>query len=738
MKSDRSPGKVVTFYSYKGGTGRSMALANVAWILASNGQRVLVIDWDLEAPGLHRYFSPFLVDQDLNSSQGVIDFILEYALEAMTPPSANMEPKKNWYTPYTDIIRYAISLDWDFPQEGSLDFIPAGRQTPLYSSRVNSFNWQDFYDRLGGKPFLQMMKAQMCLEYDYILIDSRTGASDTSGICTVELPDVLIICYTLNNQSIEGAAGVGVSVQKQRPDLKIISVPMRIDLAEKDKLDYRQMVAKLRFSEINIESPERLQFAYIPYYAYEEILSTFGDVPNKPNTFLDSSELLTAEITEGRFSRLQQSTESLRRDEILAAYKSRVDFAVANHSEITRLTFYDQIKRIAKVLSAHYIGMTILLFLTTLLLILPVLPRLTEKALTSSEPYIFSFAGEPNVEINDLWLTDNGDLLVVTDSESSQNKKLIVFRLEDDKIDVVRRVSIDLERTAKSCGGGDLLPSNERRVYALSRDGRRIGVPVSNGVCVAPLDEGRAVRIEAAKQPISSLGFLGTTGDALGVVFEDGLFNIYDVETQNKKPARSRFGKGMKLRSVYADTLIGFYLTSGSQVGRCACIRYSKQDRMTTFLSNPSDRVSDFSYAVTGGCEKIAIGQSDGSIIISSTSDHISSAIFLSPGEVRSLAYSEEGSLFAGGNFSGIYVLENGVLGARKLLATAPDVKLLAVKSGNLIYAMRNRIFVAKLERQFRFTSAGILLISGLLVSFSVLTYTLFLSSRGVKRRTRT
>ena len=173
MKSDRSPGKVVTFYSYKGGTGRSMALANVAWILASNGQRVLVIDWDLEAPGLHRYFSPFLVDQDLNSSHGVIDFILEYALEAMTPPSANLERKKNWYTPYTDIIRYAISLDWDFPQEGSLDFIPAGRQTPLYSSRVNSFNWQDFYDRLGGKPFLQMMKAQMCLEYDYIPIDSR-------------------------------------------------------------------------------------------------------------------------------------------------------------------------------------------------------------------------------------------------------------------------------------------------------------------------------------------------------------------------------------------------------------------------------------------------------------------------------------------------------------------------------------------------------------------------------------
>jgi len=44
-------GQIITFYSYKGGTGRSMALANIAWILASNGKRVLIIDWDLEAPG---------------------------------------------------------------------------------------------------------------------------------------------------------------------------------------------------------------------------------------------------------------------------------------------------------------------------------------------------------------------------------------------------------------------------------------------------------------------------------------------------------------------------------------------------------------------------------------------------------------------------------------------------------------------------------------------------------------
>ena len=45
--TSKAPGRVITFYSYKGGTGRSMALANVAWVLASSGRRVLVIDWDL-------------------------------------------------------------------------------------------------------------------------------------------------------------------------------------------------------------------------------------------------------------------------------------------------------------------------------------------------------------------------------------------------------------------------------------------------------------------------------------------------------------------------------------------------------------------------------------------------------------------------------------------------------------------------------------------------------------------
>jgi hypothetical protein len=43
---------IFTFYSYKGGVGRSLALMNVAYKLAGWGRHVLIVDMDLEAPGI--------------------------------------------------------------------------------------------------------------------------------------------------------------------------------------------------------------------------------------------------------------------------------------------------------------------------------------------------------------------------------------------------------------------------------------------------------------------------------------------------------------------------------------------------------------------------------------------------------------------------------------------------------------------------------------------------------------
>src|SRR6478752_1869153 len=89
--TENRKGSVITFYSYKGGTGRTMALANVAWILAANGKRVLVVDWDLESPGLDRFFAPFIEPGTLASTNGVIELINEYALSVVNPNNTDRE-----------------------------------------------------------------------------------------------------------------------------------------------------------------------------------------------------------------------------------------------------------------------------------------------------------------------------------------------------------------------------------------------------------------------------------------------------------------------------------------------------------------------------------------------------------------------------------------------------------------------------------------------------------------------
>lgn len=319
-----SPGQIVTFYSYKGGTGRSMMLANVAWILASNGKRVLTIDWDLEAPGLHRYFKPFLLDETLAGSEGVIDFVSEFTTAARA--SHEDDEGEDWFDPYADLTQYAVPLDWEFG-EGRLDHVGAGRQGASYSMRVSSFDWSGFYDDFGGGIFLSRTREHLKRHYDYILIDSRTGLADTSGICTVQMPDKLIVCFTLNNQSVNGAAEVADSVKRQRGEsLRMLTVPMRVDNSEKIKLDLRREAALERFADF-ADTPSLLEqqwseveVGYQPFYAYEEILATFGDIPGRGRTILAAAECMAAWITDDQVTKARHVSESRRR-EVLARYE---------------------------------------------------------------------------------------------------------------------------------------------------------------------------------------------------------------------------------------------------------------------------------------------------------------------------------------------------------------------------------------------------------------------------------
>jgi len=299
-------GKVVTFYSYKGGTGRTMALANVAWILASSGKRVLAVDWDLESPGLHRFFHPFLDLELVADTAGVIDLIRNYQWAATR--SQRGRPL-DWYREYADVSQNTVSLEWDFPNGGVLHFMPAGRQNQDYSATLASVNWDEFYEKFGGGLFFDAMRESLQRDYDYVLIDSRTGLSDVAQICTLQLPDILVALFTLSDQGIDGVSNVTQQVGSQyaQRGIRILPVPTRIDEAEKDKADNGRAYARRRFAGLpqGMDDAQRARYwgdvevPYRAFYAYEETLAVFGDRADAgPSSLRSALERLARYITQ--------------------------------------------------------------------------------------------------------------------------------------------------------------------------------------------------------------------------------------------------------------------------------------------------------------------------------------------------------------------------------------------------------------------------------------------------------
>ncbi|GAA1371504.1 tyrosine-protein kinase family protein [Catellatospora chokoriensis] len=318
-------GQVVTFYSYKGGSGRTMALANVAWILAANGKRVLVVDWNLEVPGLYRFFMPFIGAEALSSTPGLIQLIQDYEW-ATTRADYHSGTGRNWlerFKEHASVRRYSFSLDWRrFPLGATLDFLSSGQMSPGYVSTLMGLDWQDFYELLRGGEFVDALRADMKQHYDYVLIDSCSGLSDTADICTIHLPDTVVACFTLSDQNIDGTAQVARTIHEKyrERNIQILPVPMRVDLAAMSKADAGRALARRRFANLpnRMSDVERRAYwrevavPYQTYYAYEELLATIADGNNTEGTLLYAYERLAGYITQGEVTALPPLDDAIR------------------------------------------------------------------------------------------------------------------------------------------------------------------------------------------------------------------------------------------------------------------------------------------------------------------------------------------------------------------------------------------------------------------------------------------
>ncbi len=177
-----------SFYSFRSSIERSTALLNTALILAKRAFRVIVIDFDLEAPGLS-FIGELYPEGEIKKQAGVLEYLHSSLVE-----SSALEIKQC-------VVKPAAFPDGCY-------FMPAGRWDNQYVKRLNEL---DLGKRLetDTKTVTQLLELfrQEIIEYckpDIVLIDSRTGLSDEGGLCVLQITQYVFLIGALSVQNIEG------------------------------------------------------------------------------------------------------------------------------------------------------------------------------------------------------------------------------------------------------------------------------------------------------------------------------------------------------------------------------------------------------------------------------------------------------------------------------------------------------------------------------------------------------
>ncbi len=208
-----------------------MALANTAVQLARRGRRVLIVDWDLEAPGLGLYFTkgeaaPRLTVTPPSDATGLMGLLLDAAASGSgQPEEAKLKSRLHRITvPPADP---ASSLN-PLPTPCAIDLLGSGIGSDSYGQHVGEFSWTVFFAERKGGSWLEELRNQWRATYDFVLIDSRTGLTDSGGVCTVQMPDCMVLVFTSNEQSLEDGLRLIQSVQKSRSDFSYDRPPLAV------------------------------------------------------------------------------------------------------------------------------------------------------------------------------------------------------------------------------------------------------------------------------------------------------------------------------------------------------------------------------------------------------------------------------------------------------------------------------------------------------------------------------
>lgn len=292
---------IIAFYGFRGGAGRTLALAHVAVALARRGMGIAAIDLDLEAPGLHTVLG---VSPEPNAGAA---FFLREAFLADSDSRSKLDAAPH-------LIRV--------PEADDLWVVPAGIVDSRYLATLEELNLPGWHLAEGAHPLRVVADAigRTVPRLDVLLADCRTGFHPMAATTLYHASDAIVLCTTLSPQVWEGigvfldALAIARSCRQGSPSLLLLRsmVPpgdvgdhLARAFAERFEAEHERRLAPLSMDDINqLEDPGRAPWE-LDVVRYDADLAARGVVDLRRDGGFERYRSLTEAIARAVGSELE-------------------------------------------------------------------------------------------------------------------------------------------------------------------------------------------------------------------------------------------------------------------------------------------------------------------------------------------------------------------------------------------------------------------------------------------------
>lgn len=292
---------IVVFYSFKGGVGRSTTLASFAIQRARAGERVAVIDFDLDAPGIGRLLAAD--ERGAVSPWGVVDYLVE---------------RPHGEVPLDDYYHGCARV----AGKGEILVFPAGTLSEDYPDKLARVDLEE-PPREAGSPIVSLLQEiKASLAPQWILLDARTGVSEAAGHLLSGLAHLHVLFGTTSEQSWQGLRAVIDRLGRQKvligkPQAEIVLVQSMVPPSAEAALTARNFFADRAREEFT----ERY-YAAAPENAGDPSNEMFWDVRD-----LDSADAPHAPVAITYDQRLADFRDIAEVADLLSQYTEHHDVA---------------------------------------------------------------------------------------------------------------------------------------------------------------------------------------------------------------------------------------------------------------------------------------------------------------------------------------------------------------------------------------------------------------------------